>query len=106
MLGQITAENLIGPGAQVTAAGIWFFFAKWLMTIHREDMARLIERMNAFHRALFLNSQATMLQGIVQAEAIEANKNVVEKLKTCLKDLEAEEMERLRALEEKRKTRE
>ncbi len=98
-IAQVTAESLIGPGAQVTAAGIWFFFAKWLMAIHREDMATLILKMNAFERALFLNSQATLMMALAQEEASAVMRD---KLKLCLKELEESEASRLKTNDEKR----
>ncbi len=108
LLAQITAENVSAPITGATLLGIGFFAFRWiagvvvakldamLSEIQNTKIAVLNELRGfsrAHERALFLNTQATMLQGIAQDESSTAMKD---KLRSCLKDLEEAEAQRLR----------
>jgi len=100
LLAQITAENIGAPVTGATVLGIGFFFSRWLMNTVITKMDIMLVALKNVERAMFLNTQATMLMGIAQDESSTALK---EKLKACLKDLEEAEALRLRKDDDDRK---
>ncbi len=81
LIAQITAENALGPGAQIVGSGVLVYVLTWFMRT-------ITPRLHSMERALFLNTQATLLMGIAQDEA---SASVKAKLASCLKDLERAE---------------
>jgi len=109
-MAQITAENVGAPATGVTIIGVGFFFVRWLtntvitkmdliLTAIQEVKTALNSFSRAHERALFLNTQATMLMGIAQDESSASMK---EKLRACLKDLEEAEAQRLKRTDDGR----